>query len=78
MYSDTAPIKCFVFFVVVFQLLFTSFFQSEVAAAKRDTYDIIYILSKDLERVLDYKEELETIFSSQVRKRLKIVGKGKE
>jgi len=45
-------------------------------AAKRDTFDIIYILSKDMERVLDYKDELETIFGPKVLRKLKIVGKG--
>jgi len=48
---------------------------SESYAARPDTYDIIYILSKDMERVLDYKEELETVFGPKIRKKLKIVGK---
>jgi beta-lactamase class A len=61
----------------VLQLFISAFsIPGELHAAKRERFDIIYILSKDLERVLDYKEELETIFGSKVRKKLKIVGKG--
>ncbi len=64
-------------FALLLQLLFfPQFIASEAGAAKRDTFDIIYILSKDMERVLDYKEELGTIFDSKVRKKLKVVGKG--
>ena len=49
---------------------------SEANGAKRESFDIIYILSKDMERVLDYKDELETIFDAKIRKKLKVVGKG--
>jgi beta-lactamase class A len=51
---------------------------SEALAAQKDTYDIIYILTNDLDRVLDYKEDLETVFDTKVRKKLKIVGRGGE
>mgnify|MGYP006313621333 CR=1 FL=1 len=43
------------------------------AAAKKETFDIIYLRTKDFEKVLDYKEELETILEPQVRKKLKLV-----
>jgi len=67
------------FFVTLFQLLFLFLLiPSGAAAAPKDTFDIIYILSKDMERVLDYKEELETVFGPEIRKKLKIVGKGKQ
>lgn len=64
--------------IIVFLQLFipTFILHSEAQAAKKDKYDIIYILSKDLERVLDYKEELEVVFDANVRKKLKIVGRG--
>lgn len=56
----------------------TGFICSEAVAAKKEKYDIIYLLTKDLERVLDYKEELETLFDSKVSKKLKVVGRGGE
>ncbi len=49
-----------------------------LSAAPRERYDIIYILTKDLDRVLDYKEELEAVFAAGVRKKLRIVGRGDE
>ncbi|MDK9708733.1 MAG: class A beta-lactamase-related serine hydrolase [Desulforhopalus sp.] len=45
-------------------------------AAKKETFDIIYLRTKDFEKVLDYKEELETVFDAQIVKKLKIVGWG--
>ena len=64
-------------FALFLQLVFIpQLISSEATAAKRETFDIFYILSKDMERVLDYKEELETIFGPKIRRRLKIVGKG--
>ena len=41
-------------------------------AAQKDTFDIIYILSKDMERVLDYKDELETIFNLDLFKQFTV------
>jgi len=65
------------FFILFLLPLFCSQLSPlQVDAAQKDTFDIIYILSKDMERVLDYKEELETIFGPEVRKKLKVVGKG--
>lgn len=51
---------------------------TDVCAEKREMYDIIYLLTNDLERVLDYKEELETIFDAEIEKKLKVVGRGNE
>jgi len=47
-------------------------------AAAEQPYDIIYILSKDLGRVLDYKEDLEGIFDVTVQRKLNVVGRGDE
>lgn len=49
-----------------------------VGAKKKEKYDIIYLLSEDLERVLDYKEEIETVFDAKVHKKIKVMGRGKE
>lgn len=51
---------------------------SNAMAAKKEVYDIIYIRTNDLEKVLDYKEDLESIFDRNVLKKLKIVGRGDE
>lgn len=73
------PISTISFIVLSLQLTaFIVFYQSDALAAKNDKYDIIYILTKNLEKVLDYKEELEMIFDSSVTKKLKIVGRGDE
>ncbi len=77
-YSVARSFKIFVgcvFFLIVFS---SSFGVLPAMAAHRDKYDIIYILTKDLERVLDYKEELEAIFDAKVRRKLRIVGRGDE
>lgn len=66
--------------IVVAVLLLVGLFAvcpvSNAFAAKKEVYDIIYILTNDLERVLDYKEELESIFDVKVSRKLKIVGRG--
>ena len=49
---------------------------SDSWAAKKETFDIVYLRTKDFEKILDYKEELEGILEPQVRKKLKIVGWG--
>lgn len=77
-YSDIL-FRRMLFLMTFFPLLIFSLLISiEAGAAPKETFDIIYILSKDLERVLDYKEELETIFGAKIRKKLKIVGKGNQ
>ncbi|SHO45576.1 serine hydrolase [Desulfopila aestuarii] len=49
---------------------------SAFGAAER--YDLVYIWDKDIESVLDYKDQLEELFDDDVSNRLKIVGKGDE
>ena len=56
----------------------TCVMHTDAQAAKKDSYDIIYLLTKDLDRVLDYKAELETVFDEKVVKKLKVVGRGDE
>ncbi len=51
---------------------------TDARAAKKDKYDIIYLMNKDLERVLDYKAELETVFDEKVVQKMKVVGRGNE
>lgn len=51
---------------------------SDLLGAKQEEYDIIYLLTEDLERVLDYKEELEPLFDVEVNRKLKVVGRGNE
>jgi beta-lactamase class A len=71
------PFSKNILFALLLQvLLIPLLILSEANGAKRESFDIIYILSKDMERVLDYKEELETIFGAKIRKKLKVVGKG--
>jgi beta-lactamase class A len=48
----------------------------EAEAAKKESFDIVYLRTKDFEKVLDYKEALEGILDAHVRKKLKIVGWG--
>lgn len=52
--------------------------KKKALAVKKEVYDIIYMRTNDLEKVLDYKEELESVFDTKVQKRLKIVGRGEE
>jgi len=47
-------------------------------AAATDHYDLVYIWDTDLDSVLDYKEELETLLGPKESKKLKIVGRDKE
>jgi beta-lactamase class A len=77
-FSDV-PILRFPLVIVLLQILCSiCIFSSTALAAKKEKYDIIYLLSKDLENVLDYKDELETIFDAKVRSKLKIVSRGDE
>lgn len=70
--------RCFFFLPVLICLLVNLSQPSDVWAKKRDLYDIIYLLTTDLERVLDYKEELESVFDEKIQRKLKVVGRGKE
>ena len=79
MMFSNRPLLKIPFIVILLQFVFlTCIFNFEALAAKKDKYDIIYILTKDLERVLDYKEELETVFDADVIKKMQIVGRGDE
>lgn len=75
--SILALIKIPVVLFVSFCLLLT-FSISRAFAAKKEAYDIIYIRSNDLGKVLDYKENLESVFDAKVTKKLKIAGRGRE
>lgn len=67
------------FLLPVFVFVLVNLSQSTNAwAKKRELYDIIYLLTNDLERVLDYKEELETVFDEKIQKKIKVVGRGEE
>lgn len=66
------------FFVILFFCALSVCTISNAMAAKREVYDIIYIRTNDLEKVLDYKEDLESVFDRNVLKKLKIVGRGDE
>jgi beta-lactamase class A len=46
--------------------------------ATKVSYDLVYVMTNDLERVLDYKEEIESYFSQQIRRKIKIVSNGNE
>jgi beta-lactamase class A len=48
------------------------------AKTRAEVYDIIYLLTNDLERVLDYKEELATVFDEKIQRKIKVVGRGDE
>lgn len=45
-----------------------------LTAKKKETYDIVYLRTSDFEKILDYKDELEGIFDTEVTRKLKIVG----
>ena len=68
----------FVKLLLALFLPFALFFllAAEGQAAKREVYDIIYLRTKDFDKILDYKEELETVFDAEIRNKLKIVGLG--
>lgn len=54
------------------------FSSSAAWAAKKEKYDIVYLRTADLEKVLDYKEEVETVLDDKVKRNLKIVTWGDE
>ncbi len=49
-----------------------------VGAAQKEKYDIVYLLSRDLERVLDYKDELDGVFDPKLLRKIKVMGCGDE
>jgi beta-lactamase class A len=54
------------------------FSASGAGAAKKERYDIIYLRTPDLEKVLDYKDDLETVFDDNILRKIKIVSQGDE
>ncbi len=46
------------------------------AVNSSESYAIVYMRSKDFEKILDYRDDLESVFDSDIRNRLRIVGIG--
>ncbi len=61
-------------FIGFFVVLSTSFCFAETEVL----YDIVYMNSDEIERVLDYKHELERVFDEQTVKHIMVMGKGSE
>jgi len=72
------PFRVFLILPVLFFTVITLYQTGDALAKKRELYDIIYLQTNDLERVLDYKEELESVFDAKIQKKLKVVGRGNE
>jgi beta-lactamase class A len=73
-YSTFLPLAKFLI-TLLLPIFLLIFFTAEGSwAAKRETFGIVYLRTKDFEKILDYKEEIETVFDAQTRKNLKIVG----
>ena len=66
------------FELLLIALLVVGLLLPPTAAAATDHYDLVYIWDTDLDSVLDYKEELETLLGPQVSNNLKIVGRDKK
>ncbi len=64
-------------FLKYITFLFLLFCFSSAFAEGEKKYDLVYIWGTELESVLDYKENLESIFSADVHKKLKVVKRGK-
>ncbi len=66
--------------VVVLSAAFlaTNLFLPTVVAAKQDHYDLVYIWDTNLESVLDYKEELQSLFGPEISKKLEVVQRNEE
>ena len=77
-FSDAPYFRMPFLFLLLLVVAATSLMRTDAHAASKYKYDIIYLLTKDLERVLDYKAELETVFDEKVVKKLKVVGRGNE
>jgi beta-lactamase class A len=77
-FSDTPFFRVLLTVFLIQVIALTCDFNIDASAASKDKYDIIYILTKDLERVLDYKEELNSVFDAKVLTKVKIVGRGDE
>ena len=67
------PVRIF-FLLPVFVFVLVNVLQPTNSwARKKEVYDIIYLLTNDLERVLDYKEELSSVFDEKIQRKLKVV-----
>lgn len=49
-----------------------------LSAAETERYDLVYIWGENIESVLDYKENLESLFPEKKHKKIKIVKRGAE
>ncbi len=78
MFSNTPLFRVLLIVFLIQVVALTCDLNIDASAASKDKYDIIYILTKDLDRVLDYKEELNSVFDAKILKKLKIVGRGDE
>ncbi|MCB2181799.1 MAG: class A beta-lactamase-related serine hydrolase [Desulfobulbaceae bacterium] len=63
---------------VLIAIIIFALFAKGYANAQADHYDLAYIWDTDLESVLDYKEEIESLLGPEVSKNLKVVIRGKE
>ena len=72
------PVRIFLLLPVFVFVLVNVLQPTNTWAKKKEVYDIIYLLTNDLERVLDYKEELASVFDEKIQKKLKVVGRGEE
>lgn len=78
MMSSVSFLKKSLLFIALQCIFISLSFTQQGFGAKQDKYDIIYLVSKDIERVLDYKEELDSLFDRDVSLKLKVMGRGKE
>ncbi len=68
-------IRNFIFFILFFSL---SYLAPAQVKADMQKYDLVYAWDKDLESILDYREQLEEFFEPNISNRLKVVKKGDE
>jgi beta-lactamase class A len=76
-YIRLSRLSIAIFYPVFLFLFVISFSEGALATAKRETFDIIYLRTNDFEKILDYREEIETVLDFRVRKNLEIVGTDK-
>ncbi len=62
---------------IFLSLLLCLFSSSPSISGQGKKYDLVYIWGTELESVLDYKENLESIFSPEVHVKIKVVKRGK-
>ncbi len=78
--SDVPTLKQFVVQYFLQTILITCLVATASLAwsATKDRYDVVYLVSSDLGRVLDYKDEIASVFDAKVNKKLIVVGRGEE